>query len=228
MTITDGRRGARQRIYAGQQAGLALVAWLNDRSEDGSWLSASRESSRKAVERSLTDAVMVCQEYAKFGTEREFHQAAKGGRISAAFWDARDRWNRTMADFTHVPTMEPSNVYEGKRIVWSLAEHSPIGLIGMQLDWIIELIQEDALLKVRKCQQCANWYFARFERQEFCSNLCRGKNHSRSDAFRQRRRKYMREYYRSRNSGKTKRGSVSQETEKSLANNAGEMASVSH
>jgi len=192
-------RAIKPRVYPGQQAGGALVAWLNDKSDDGSWLADSQQSSRKAVERVLEDTTIVCREYAKFSTEPEFYAAVKNGEIPASFWEARERWNRTMADFAHIPTIEPFNFYEGKRIAWSLAEHSPVGLIGMQLDWIVELIQEDALLKVRKCQLCANWYFARFEPQEFCSNLCRGKNHSRSDAFRQRRRKYMREYYRSKN-----------------------------
>ena len=165
---------------------------------------------RGKLDRSLATRPSFMNSWRSSGRGQDFYRAAQSGVVPKIYWEAAERWKSVTTKFTRIPVTDPASFYEGKRITWSLAEESPLALIGQQLGWILELIEEARCSKINNASTAGKWYFARFDHQEFCSNECRGKNHSRSDAFRQRRRKYMREYYRSRNSGKTKRGSVSE------------------
>lgn len=61
-----------------------------------------------------------------------------------------------------------------------------------QLQTILSLLQLGVLDRLRHCQECENWFFARFNHQIFCSRQCRQKNFRESEKGRSRRREYMR------------------------------------
>jgi hypothetical protein len=68
---------------------------------------------------------------------------------------------------------------------------------------LLRLAETKELPRVRKCH-CGRWFLARKSDQEFCSTRCRQKAFSATGKFKQRRRAYMRNYYRLKKSGKVK------------------------
>jgi hypothetical protein len=68
---------------------------------------------------------------------------------------------------------------------------------------VIELTKGRLLDRVRSCA-CGKWFFARFSHQRSCSPQCRHKLYESTQAFKVKRRQYMREYYRLKMSGKVK------------------------
>lgn len=70
------------------------------------------------------------------------------------------------------------------------------------LELILKLTQVGDLTRLRRCNQCRKWLFARFRHQTFCSTKCQQKNYTQSDAWKAHRRAYMRRYYQKNFSGK--------------------------
>jgi hypothetical protein len=191
------------RRYGGQRAGRALIEWLNSRHARPSWLTRRRSYDQKYVEELLEDAKVVIGQLDKYGNLHKFRGASVAKEFSK-FWDCRERLNRRLSTFTNAPWIDPHEFYEGNLISWTVTEDSPVAIVSAQINWVLDLINQRAVHKIRRCQQCRKWYFGRFSHQEFCSNLCRDKHHAGTEAFRERRRKYMRDYYRLKKSGKVK------------------------
>jgi hypothetical protein len=63
------------------------------------------------------------------------------------------------------------------------------------LELILKLTQTGDLTRLRQCNQCQKWLFARFRHQNFCSQKCQQKSYTQSDAWKMHRRAYMRRYY---------------------------------
>ena len=64
------------------------------------------------------------------------------------------------------------------------------------LEMILKLTQIGDLTRLRRCSQCQKWLYARFTHQNFCSTKCQQKKYSQREASKERRRRYMRNYYR--------------------------------
>jgi hypothetical protein len=203
MPRTIRHRLDKPRRYTGQRAGQALIAWLNSPHSEKSWLYDERWK-HKILEELLQDASEVFRYLLKYRTHHEFYVASKAGKSAKRFREHYERLNKRLLSFTHAPLIELNEFYEGNPITWNVAEDSPVAPLGSQIGWFIELIKQGVILKIRRCQQCGKWYFARFSHQEFCNGLCRAKHHAGTEAFKERRRKYMRDYYRLKKSGKVK------------------------
>jgi hypothetical protein len=68
---------------------------------------------------------------------------------------------------------------------------------------VMRLAVRDELDRVRKCH-CGQYFLARRLDQIYCSTKCRVRYHQSSEEFKAQRRKYLREWYRLRMSGKVK------------------------
>jgi hypothetical protein len=68
---------------------------------------------------------------------------------------------------------------------------------------ILKVAKDGDLERIRKCS-CNKWFFARIESQTFCSARCRRKLYESSQEYKEHRRKYMRQYYKLKTSGKVK------------------------
>jgi len=98
--------------------------------------------------------------------------------------------------FIHAPQIDLHELPDGERVSWTLVtEESPILLLSAQVIWVLQLIEQGAILKIRRCQQCTSWFFAQFSHRTFCQTSCRIKHFAGSDEFKEYRRKYMRKYY---------------------------------
>jgi hypothetical protein len=174
------------RHFVGKRPGDALAAWLN-----------ALQPNQPFVKRILADAQFVHRHAEKYGSLHGLMSAHKQKKLPPGFWTSHRRLNETLATFTHAPQIDLHEFYDAKRVSWTIVtEQSPIALLSVQIRCILRLINDEAILKIRKCEQCAKWYFARISNQNFCSSACRGKHFSRTEAFKKKRRKYMRDYYR--------------------------------
>jgi hypothetical protein len=71
----------------------------------------------------------------------------------------------------------------------------PIGKFG-PLDMIFDLARAGQLNRLRHCNHCRNWLYARSRHQIFCSTRCQQKQFTATEAFKAHRRQYMRDRYR--------------------------------
>ena len=64
------------------------------------------------------------------------------------------------------------------------------------LDLIVDLAQAGHLSRLRRCNHCRKWVYAKFRQQVFCSQKCQQKNYTQTEAFKAHRREYMNRWYR--------------------------------
>lgn len=64
---------------------------------------------------------------------------------------------------------------------------------------ILELAREGQIERLRKCDECAKWHFAKFKHQRFCSAQCQQKHYKKSPEWKTYRLAYMRRYRRIKN-----------------------------
>jgi hypothetical protein len=67
----------------------------------------------------------------------------------------------------------------------------------------MDLADDGALSLIRQCA-CENWFYAKRADQTACSTKCRHMKYEQTESFKAMRRKYMREYYALKKSGKVK------------------------
>ena len=180
--------------FVGQKPGLALVKWLND-----------PQPSPKFVEDLLSHARVVFETTAHFRSPRELIAAWKKKKVPDHFWTSHEKLNETLSKLTYAPKIELHELPNGERVSWTLVtKERPMELFSIQVRWLLQLIEQGAILKVRRCKECQSWFFAQFSHRAFCSKQCQMKHFAGSDKFKQKRREYMRDYNKLQKSGKFK------------------------
>lgn len=174
----------KKKQFAGQKPGDALVKWLND-----------PNINPKFVEDLLADAQTVFRWTAEYGSVRELNVARKQKKLPPAFWDSHQRLNQTLATFTHAPHIDLHEFPDGERVSWMLVtDDFPVAILGVQIRWVLQLIDRGAILKICRCKQCTKWFFAGFSHKAFCTDSCRIEHLTTSEKFKEKRRKYMSNY----------------------------------
>jgi hypothetical protein len=172
--LSEGKR------YAGQKPGNALVKWLN-----------GPDLSPKFLEDLLQDAQVVFRGLAEYGSLHELKVAGKQNKLPPAFWECHARLNERLATFTYVPEIDLHEFSDGERVSWTLvSDDAP----SREVRWVLQLIEQGAILRIRRCQQCAKWFFAHFAHQAFCTTPCRLDHQAGTEKFKKKRREYMRKY----------------------------------
>ena len=64
------------------------------------------------------------------------------------------------------------------------------------LDMIVDLARVGHLSRLRRCNHCRKWLYAKFRHQVFCLQKCQQKNYTETEAFKAHRREYMNRRYR--------------------------------
>ncbi len=196
---------ARATVFPGGTAKtpLPLLHWLNcELGSDQLYLGKPTKASRARVTRLLreiNEASAMLTAFDRENPEFDFfdnEEKALGLRFK--------RIQALLDDYPKWPTVEVA--YEGMRAVLRISDASGRGRpLGEQLAvWsIIHSTGLDQLEMVRQCR-CEKWYFARRADQKACSAGCRHKIYEQTDAFKAKRRVYMRDYYKLKQSGKVK------------------------
>ena len=140
-----------------------------------------------------------------YPTLHRLNVARRNKKLPSEFWDSHQKLNETLASFAYAPQIDLGELPDGERVSWTLiTEDNRIVIPPVQIRWFVQLIEQGAILKIRRCKQCTSWFFAHFSHQEFCKTPCRIAHFAASEKFKEKRRKYMRDYYRLRRSGKVK------------------------
>ena len=110
--------------------------------------------------------------------------------------------NERLALYASTPTF---TLYDGRS--WGIdpaldTYRIPIGE-SLAAHSLCEIAYRRELDRLRTCL-CGTWFFASRVDQRSCSAACRKSKHQQTDAFKEKRRIYMREYYKLKNSGKVK------------------------
>ena len=67
---------------------------------------------------------------------------------------------------------------------------------GSRVHEILELAKRGLLVRVRQCEQCGDWFYAKQDRTRFCKKACAKLHWQSSEVGRAKRRKYIRKYMR--------------------------------
>lgn len=101
-------------------------------------------------------------------------------------------------------TVEIAPKHDGGGLQFNLSS-GPGRPLGEQIAaWaIVDLARNGWLHLLRQCE-CEKWFVAKRYDQKACTGNCRHKRYEQTDAFKVKRRKYMREYYALKKSGKVR------------------------
>ena len=176
-----------------KKAGESLARWLNQ-----------PDLNPKLVEDFLQHAQIVFRWIAEYPSLHQLNVARKKKNLPLGFWDSYQKLNETLAEFTYAPQVDLQEFPDGERVSWTLLVGDQPALPPAQVKWVLKLIEQGAILRIRRCQQCTSCFFAHFSHQEFCKTSCRIKHFAGSEKFKEKRRTYMRDYYRLQRSGKVK------------------------
>jgi hypothetical protein len=178
-----------------------LVRWLNgDLSPNHSYLGKATKASRERV-LALIKAINHADELLRVATDYErdyWHDPPKA--VAKALREIEDR----LSLYPHQPDVE---------ILWQYGKHelgftqflggdAPMGERSAVSE-LIHLGETSRLSLLRQCA-CQKWFFAKRADQKACTANCRHKAYEQTEAFKAKRREYMREYYRLKQSGKVK------------------------
>ncbi len=189
--------------YQGQKAGKTLIAWLNHPQK--TLYEASPKYNLDRLEELLTEAQFVCGHLGKYNSRDELKISQKHDKSLSGFWERYQKLNDSLHSFDHAPCIDADEFYDGNPVSWILStKNQRLAFLAVPVRCILQLIRDRAILNIRKCQQCTKWYFARFSHQEYCSTSCRVKHLTGTEAFKEKRRIYMRKNYADHKSGKVK------------------------
>lgn len=190
-------RSKRERTYEGQESGANIASWLNGHGPKNS------AASRKRIEGLLDNLRKVLAILATVPSDFDWDNAGFGRNppVPNSFEESTLELANRLQDYPTCPFFWADvgrqwyiedGVWGGRPPGESVAAHS-----------IIEIAKAGLLDRINRCD-CGKWYFARFRHQRSCSAICRRNLYEKTEKFKAKRRKYMRKYYRLKNSGKVK------------------------
>lgn len=186
-----------QRVYEGEASGTDIASWLNGKGAQNS------AASRKRIEGLLDNLRKVLAIVASVPSNFDWTNAGYGKHPPEP--DGYDELTTELAyRLQEYPTCPFFSVKDGREWyindgVWGTR---PTGE-SVAAHGILALAQIGLLDRIKRCD-CGKWYFARFTHQRSCSANCRRRVYEKTEKFKAKRRKYMRRYYRLKNSGKVK------------------------
>lgn len=122
----------------------------------------------------------------------------------AAVQEALEKIEGILSDYPMWPSVEISGKYGegGLHFDHGTGPGRPQG--EQTAAWgVVELAESRRLHLIRQCA-CGKWFLAKRNDQKACTPICRHKAYEQTDAYKAMRRKYMREYYALKNSGKVR------------------------
>lgn len=189
MTI---KRTLKTRRLSGEPYATNLVGWLN--SDPQEWGKSTRKSQRRMMDLLSTLRAAHSITAAHQGKDLINHPPLKLLRLLGHL-------NRLLSEYAKVPHayIELDNTIE---IAEAFAGNDGVAEAMIAFD-LVEISKLRMLDRLKVCI-CGKHFFAHFSHQRSCSTACRRKIYEQTDDFKSGRRKYMRAYYRLKQSGKVK------------------------
>jgi hypothetical protein len=101
------------------------------------------------------------------------------------------RLNARLRDKNTFPEVEAPRSRGKLKVNW----RSTSG-IGSRVHEILELAERGLLVRVRQCERCGDWFYAKQDRTRFCKKTCAKLYWQSSETGKAKRRKYIRKYMR--------------------------------
>ena len=156
------------------------------------WLNAPTSATTHVVKQLVDEARLVLDVLDRFTTQDDLVAARKSGEVPKGFRSALGRLNATLGEFKLTPLVDPNFFYDGERVAWGNSGDVP----GLEVRCVLQLIEAGLVTKLRTCDYCPTWYFARLGRQRFCSSKCRWNAFANDEEFKAERNRQARENYR--------------------------------
>ena len=106
-----------------------------------------------------------------------------------------ERLHASFLEYTCVPVVRYLPTMDGcLSVEYSLAGPSRRAQEMQAVAWILDHIH--AMHRIRRCRRasCARWFFAVTDHQKYCGDDCRKRDAQQGEAFKERRRRYMKKY----------------------------------
>jgi hypothetical protein len=190
----------RSRVYQGEEAGTRVTRWLNGHDDTYRGLKKQVNKPSAASRRRISDLLKNLRDVLEL-VEKVDPQFDWMENPHPQLDTIGLELQKRLAEYPTAPFFYPTYGREWV-IEDAVVGDRPAGE-SVAAHSIILLAQQGLLDRIDLCD-CGKWYFARFRHQRCCSALCRRKFYEKTDEFREKRRKYMRKYYRLKNSGKVK------------------------
>jgi ribosomal protein S27AE/uncharacterized protein YodC (DUF2158 family) len=195
--VLEKRDGPRLRTYTGEEECRPLVRWLN------------REGKTRAgfkIQALLTYARILSQALPKAAGDRDLRDLEEAVAEQVSYWESlpnaqtadRAKRLRRILKTVGVPKVKVSvkvkfeDAGPSQRLLLVPAADTPKGEALLSA---LRLSEKGILDRVRKCPRCGKWFFARFRHQRFHHLKCQQKHFRDSDAWKEHRREWMRDYY---------------------------------
>ncbi len=191
MTI---RRGLEQRRWSAEPWSTNVILWLNQ--GRGTDLGRNTPASRQRILDLLRSFNLTLSLIESAGRDADLINRPPR-KLSRLLVELNERLLRYETGPTAYIELNGSLAVED-----ALAGPGPVGE-NLAAHAVIQLAKKSLLPRVRQCV-CGNYFFANFNHQRSCSAACRHKIYERTEQFKERRRAYMRTYYRLKISGKVK------------------------
>jgi hypothetical protein len=167
--VYEGTDYRSSRLYFGEEQGGRVVRWLNSQHESKAGLRVAR--------------ILLL-----LGQIREEHPTtpAESKTLIPELQSLLRNW-RVWASLNG-PYLDPK-----QPLLFHWKSNKPEGDLLLHL---VRLSETNLLDRVRRCSKCRIWFFARFRHQRYCTTRCQQSAYKTSEEWKDRRRKYMREYRR--------------------------------
>ena len=105
---------------------------------------------------------------------------------------SRFRWQPAIFGFTGAGPL--FKVHYG--MVGKLSTDPLVAMERHAVQWIVDHV--DLVHRLRRCAypRCGKWFFGKNDRQKYCKDSCRQGDASQGESFKEKRRKYMKQYRR--------------------------------
>jgi hypothetical protein len=168
--------------FAGEQEGTELAQWLNN---DGPRRIGSDRSEHRAESRTRTGIAQLIQDL-NVSAETFIRE----GRLDAAL---NDRIERQLSRYTlKVKTVHVEDEGKYKTFAepkWTFGWYSRAGARAAEMIFgIVRLGERGLLARVRRCDRCDRWFYAKFNHQRFCGKKCQLQHYQTSEEWKRRRR----------------------------------------
>jgi hypothetical protein len=203
--MTKTRSHILQREYAGEQLSKPLLVWLNRR---------RRGTDHPRIERLLANLASIRRFYGEraFNAGNDASTTIRPGFegltwsvmdlpatvVSREFARARREARKELSHHRMWPDLDyftsPAVRSKGGQLTfrWNYGNRKASEAVLQ----IVLLGQERLLWRVRQCDKCGRWFYARFKHGRFCSTPCQQIYYRESPEWREGRRKYMQRYRR--------------------------------
>jgi hypothetical protein len=111
----------------------------------------------------------------------------------------RDRLNRQLRSYLQFPQVRLAA--DLRSFIIFETEGSALYSEHMVIDALGGLLREGLLERVRRCRRCSRWYFAKKQDSKYCRRQCQTMT---TEESREKKRVYMKSYYRLKKTGKVK------------------------